>query len=239
MGKMLTLESSVTYTEVQLEKGKPDEEGYYDVTFGGLNVVNSAGEFYPMTSEVKKLFAESSTLQTKVKEGQLRAEWGHPKYDGLSTKQRTVRALTIDEKSTCGHIKEVSVADTPTRISGQPQPVYLITGKIRPEGPFGPSLKSTLENANSNTSFSIRAFFKQIEPANGMVQKPLGHIVTWDFVNSPGIPFATKSHWVTHEEDLTPEIDDSNLTMEAKCAYNDLIKDISAPENKPRAFDMF
>ena len=238
MGNILSLESSISYTPLQLEKLKPDEQGYYTVTFGGLNVVNSAGEFYPMTSEVKKLFDSSSTLMKKIKDGQLRAEWGHPTYEGLTPKQRTARALTIVEKETCGHIKSIELTDKPVSIKGQPYPVYLITGKIRPEGPYGPSLKSTLENPDSNTSFSIRAFFKKVPDANGMAQKPLGHIVTWDFVNSPGIHFASKAEWVTHEDDLVPDIDDSNLTVEARHAYKDLLKDIS--NNKTtRVFDLF
>ena len=59
---------------------RPDENGYYDMVIGGLNMLNSAGEYYEYEG-AKELFNQSSSFMRRVKRGALRGEVGHPRRE--------------------------------------------------------------------------------------------------------------------------------------------------------------
>ncbi len=79
------------------KKGKltKDENGYYTMPIGGLNVFNSIGDFYTY-EDAKQLFDSSSTFMRRVKTGALKGEYGHPKpIKGQSYEEFAERVLTI------------------------------------------------------------------------------------------------------------------------------------------------
>ena len=57
-----------------------DANGYYDMVIGGLDILNSAGEYYDHAG-AKELFQESSSFMRRVKRGALRGEVGHPRRE--------------------------------------------------------------------------------------------------------------------------------------------------------------
>ncbi len=188
--------SSVRFTCTALENsGKKgiltkDGEGYRSTVLGGLNVFNSAGEFY--TAEgVRQLFAESGLLQKRIKQGRLRGEWGHPKQKpGESDSAFINRIFLINEEKIACHFKEIWLDDTNVKNEAG-QPVIAIMGKFCPSGPYADSLERSLENPNENISFSIRAFTDD-QRIRGVNNRYLKTIVTWDVVNCPGISIAEK-----------------------------------------------
>ena len=64
-------------------------------------------------------------------------------------------------------------------------------GKVKPSGPMGPSLKEQLENPSENVAFSVRSLTRDKRIA-GQLFKHMTTLVTWDYVNEPGISVATK-----------------------------------------------
>lgn len=169
---------------------KKDADGYYEVVIGALNVFNSAGQFY-VYEQAKELFQSSSQLMRRVSRGSLRGEYGHPKFlPGMTNDQFANRVLSIYEENVSHHFKEITLDFE--RVKGEDgKPVIAIIGKVKPAGPNGPALEKSLENKDENVCFSIRAFTDDFRE-RGIVKRVLKTIVTWDYVNEPGIAVAEK-----------------------------------------------
>ena len=169
---------------------KKDENGYYEVVVGALNVFNSAGQFY-VYEQAKQLFESSSQLMRRVSRGSLRGEYGHPKMlPGMSNEQFANRVMSIHEENTCCHHKEITL-DFDRVKDDQGKPVIAIISKVFPSGPMGAALERSLNNPNENVCFSIRAFTDDYRDG-GICKRVLKTIVTWDLVNEPGIASAEK-----------------------------------------------
>lgn len=178
---------------------KVDDRGYYLVVLGALDVYNSAGQFYTAKG-AKDLFEKSSLLVRRAQKGVLRSEYGHPKpTPGMSDDDFAYRCLQIYETQQCCHIREVyldfeNVVDPATG-----KPIIAIMGWISPSGPYGPALEKQLKNPDENVCFSIRAFTDDYRE-HGVTKRVLKNIVTWDYVNEPGIAVANKYMSPTLEE---------------------------------------
>ena len=174
-----------------------DKFGYYELPLGALNVFNSAGEYYPV-EESKKLFSSNSLLMSRIRNGRLRGELGHPKRDGLSKTEYIRRCSYIYEQCVCCHISEVWLdyerfKDTAGR------PIVGIFGKVSGSGPYADTFERDVNNPKANACMSIRTFTDDLV-MGGRVNKILREIVTWDMVNEPGIESAAKFRSPTLED---------------------------------------
>lgn len=192
--------STVKFTSTRiLPAGKkgvltPDENGYYTTVLGGLNCYNSKGEYYVLSDEVRKLFESSSIFMRRIKKGVLKSELGHPKpTPGMTEIDYYQRIMDIDEKNVCAHIAEVWLDED----FGKNHPEYNnprlvgIIGKVAPSGPYASTVKRAFESPVENACFSVRSITED-RWENGRTVKTLKTIVSWDFVNEPGIAIATK-----------------------------------------------
>ena len=169
---------------------KKDANGYYEMIVGGLDVYNSSGQLY-VYEEAKKLFEDSGALIRRVKRGVLRGEYGHPKLQpGMRMEEFMTRALTIDEQSCCCHHREIWL-DFDRVKDENGKPVIAIMSRVCPSGPFGAALEKSLNNPGENVCFSIRGFTDDFRE-RGVTKRVLKQIVTWDYVNEPGISHAEK-----------------------------------------------
>jgi len=191
--------NNVKYSATKLENTgkrgilKPDETGYYNMIIGGLNVFNSAGEYYTLDG-AKKLFDESSILMRRIANGNLKGESGHPvQTPGMSDSDYLRRIMRIEEPNVCCHYKEIWLDET----YGKNNPQYgnpnlvAVMAKVKPSGPNGPALKESFDNPDENVCFSIRAItYNHYE--RGKTIRVLTSIYTYDNVVEPGISHATK-----------------------------------------------
>lgn len=167
-----------------------DNDGYYDMIVGGLNMFNSAGQYYEYEG-AKALFEGSSPFMRRVSRGALRGEVGHPKKRiGETDDQYLDRIYAIDEGNVCVHFKEIyldfnSMKDTTGK------PVIAIRAKLTPSGAKGDFLERQLQNKNENVCFSIRSL-TQDKMNRGIYTRTIKHIVTFDAVSEPGISIANK-----------------------------------------------
>ena len=169
---------------------KRDENGYYPMVVGALNVYNSAGQYY-VYEQAKELFQQSSQLMRRVSRGTLRGEYGHPKMTpGMSNDQFANRVMSIYEENTCCHHKDITL-DFDSVKDADGKPVIAIISKVCPSGPMGPALERSLNNKDENVCFSIRAFTDDFRDG-GLTKRVLKTIVTWDYVSEPGIAVAEK-----------------------------------------------
>lgn len=189
---------------------RADAAGYYEVVLGALDFFNSAGAFYAY-EPAKVLFDESSNLQRRVKNGALRGEYGHPKFTpGMTNRDFLMRIMEINEQSVSHHISEVYI-DSDRVHDRDGRKVVAIMGRVKPCGPFGDQLAAQLENPNENVCFSIRSLTEDVVDERGITIKTLREIVTWDYVNEPGISVANKYSAPSLETMYTRMVTQDNL----------------------------
>lgn len=169
---------------------KPDSDGYYLLPIGGLDVYNSVGQYYTYQG-AKDLFESSSQFQRRVKRGALRGEVGHPQMaPGQSYDDFLARCMNIDDRNICCHFSEVFL-DFENFKSSDGKKVIGIMGKVRPSGIHGPALQSALDNPKENVCFSIRSLTRDYMEGT-RYNREIKTIVTFDWVNEPGIAHAEK-----------------------------------------------
>jgi hypothetical protein len=169
---------------------RPTEDGYYPMVLGAFDAYNSQDQFYPI-GPVQELFAPTSALQRRIKNGALRGEYGHPrKLPGMTDRDFLARIADILESNVSHHIRNVTLLPQGMR-DEQGRPVVGVVGEIKPGGPQGSALQASLDNPAENVCFSIRSITTD-RYENGRYNKYLRAIYTWDYVNEPGMNVAKK-----------------------------------------------
>jgi hypothetical protein len=170
---------------------KPDENGYYRMVLGALNVFNSSGQYWPYDDQAKEVFAQSGSLMRRINAGTLRGEYGHPRrLPGMTDNQYISRILDIYEPNVSHHISEITI-DYNSVVDKMGRKVLAITGLVKPQGPRGPDLLASINNPKENVCFSIRSLTDD-RVMGQVVNKSIRALVTWDYVNEPGLAIATK-----------------------------------------------
>lgn len=189
---------------------KCDADGYYAVVLGALDVYNSVGAYYPEAS-AKHLFQQSSSLMRRIASGNLRGEYGHPRQvPGMTMDDFVNRVRDIYEPNVCMHIRKVTVDYTSYR-NASGQAMIVIIGEVRPSGPKGPALKEQFDNPYEDVCFSIRSLTND-EYSAGRMNKHLRLVVTWDYVNEPGLAIAHKWNAPGLESNMSDKIYANSLT---------------------------
>ena len=197
---------------------KPDNNGFYTICLGALNhhsqntyIENGRiQQVYYSAEGAEKFFNEGTVFNRRIKGGFVRSEYGHPKRDGMSSQEYLERNLNIDERMVCATISEVWLVpdyiDPLTK-----ERCIAIMGKVKPSGPYGKYLKEDLESPGINACFSIRAL-SSWKVINGKKSKVLHSIVTFDYVNEPGITCAEKL--------VSPSLENKQETIIADVEFN-------------------
>lgn len=169
---------------------KKNERGYYVMVVGALNMFNSAGMYY-RADAAKQFFEESSSFMRRVKRGALRGEYGHPRRDPTMSMQAYYgRLLQIHEDKVCVHFASVWL-DFDNYKDDQGRPIVAILAEVAPNGPLGHILEKQLQNPAENVCFSIRSFTDD-RMERGVINRYIKTIVTFDYVNEPGMAVAEK-----------------------------------------------
>ncbi|BAW19297.1 putative virion structural protein [Ralstonia phage RP31] len=169
---------------------KKNERGYYVMVIGALNMFNSAGMYY-RADAAKQFFEESSSFMRRVKRGALRGEYGHPRRDpAMSMQAFYARLLQIHEDKVCVHFASVWL-DFENYKDDQGRPIVAILAEVAPNGPLGYVLEKQLQNPAENVCFSIRSFTDD-RMERGVINRYIKTIVTFDYVNEPGMAVAEK-----------------------------------------------
>lgn len=181
---------------------KPDASGRYDMVLGALEYPNSVGDIYTLKS-AQEFFKEGSSLMRRVANGQLRAEMGHPKREpGMDDRAYLERILTIEETKVCAHISDIYIDFNNVKDPKTGSTIIAIRGKVKPSGPYGQALKEMLDDPKQNVAFSIRSLTMNRQ-VGFRQHKDFTQIVTWDYVNEPGLAPANKYSVPTLESSQT------------------------------------
>lgn len=189
----LVYQNSMILGTTKVGSIRPDANGYREIVLGALNCTNSGGAWYPL-EPVKQMMVRSSTLMRRVSERALRSEYGHPRRNNMSPMEFLARVMDIHEQSTCNHILKIELDEQRIIDKDTNQKVAAIIGWVLPSGPYGAALEKQFDNPEENVCYSIRSITNDSTNAQGQLVKTIKEIVTWDYVNEPGIRFAKKHY---------------------------------------------
>ena len=170
----------------QLKAVKPNKDGIYTgipLTVIGCNSRNNVS--YEKQSVLKCLTDVTSRFAANVQSGDMEGEWGHPLLGDGDSNATLNRLLYIDRTRLSHYF---------TRIYGKDMGdgIIMIYGDVKPFGPYGQYLKDSFEDPRRNTSFSLRSAALKTGVADGIVQKKMISMVTFDAVDGPGFLKASK-----------------------------------------------
>lgn len=204
---------------------KPDAAGYYEQCIGGLDIENHHGVIYTAAAG-KKLFAESSDLQRRIRDRALKGELGHPRRGPEhNTDEKWLNRLNdIVEPNVSTYFSKITLDEDYGRNNphlGRPNMIGII-GRYRPGGAHGNALERDLADPESNVGFSIRAFSI---PRTQMGQRyyDMQSVVTFDQVNEVGIQPATKI--------LSATLESRNEHVFTTQTIREAVQNIEAPQS--------
>lgn len=177
---------------------RPDDNGYYDVCLAMLDSTSRNRTYYDVDSVVNEITNAKTIFNMMLTQGNLRGEYGHPPATASLE-----RIDQIVEDRVAHHISKLWTGEK----MANGIPLY---GKIKPTGPFGHLVESSLLNPKENTTFSLRCLMTQRpDPANNRVYRTVKRLVTFDYVNMPGYAEASKWYSPAQEgfvREITPEM---------------------------------
>ena len=194
-----------------VNKLKPDATGYYRCIVGGFNIMSRNGVFYPLTQQVLSLFAEDSILRRRLTDGYCRAEYGHPNILGMEVRDILRRLCIIEEKNACATYRKFDLVESKDEFG---KPIILVYGELLPSGPYGDVLTKQLNNNEENVAFSVRSITNDYHE-RGIYCKEIKNLVTYDYVNEPGIKRANQFNTAVGLESLQDILFTENDLAEA------------------------
>lgn len=166
----------------QLKAVKPNKDGVYQgipLTVIGCDSRNNVN--YEKESVLKCLTDVQSRFAANVSTGDMEGEWGHPLLSG----DKILDRLLFIDRSKVSHYF--------TKVYGkQVGDLIMIYGDVVPFGPYGQYLKDSFEDGKRNTSFSLRSAAVKTGMRDGITQKKMLALVTFDAVDGPGFLKASK-----------------------------------------------
>lgn len=208
----LVYQNSIIVGTTPVGKISKDGNGYREVILGAFNVDNASGAHYPL-EPVKSLLLSSSDLMRRLHSRALRSEYGHPRRENMSPVQFLARVMDINEQCTCAHINKIELDEKRVTDKDSGKTIAAIVGWVTPSGPYGPALEKQFENPEENVCFSIRSITNDYLDYSGKLIKEIKQIVTWDYVNEPGIRYANKSY--------SPSLESIEAEMFETCVFDE------------------
>lgn len=167
----------------ELKALKPNKDGIYTgipLTVIGCDSRNKVS--YEKNSVLKCLTDMQSRFAANVSTGDMEGEWGHPFLAGEKTLDRL---LYIDRTKVSHYFSKVYGKDMGNGI-------IMIYGDVKPFGPYGKYLEQSFQDGMRNTSFSLRSAAVKTGVKDGITQKQMLALVTFDAVDGPGFLKASK-----------------------------------------------
>lgn len=195
-----------------------DANGYYEITLGAFDCLNSREEYYIFNEKIKQMFEPGGDLHRRLAKANLRGELEHPRPapgEQLSSFLNRIGSILLTNVS--HHIASVRLEHSRDE---QGRSVVLAIGRVKPSGPYAEVLAQALSNREENVCFSIRALSNRWME-NNKVNREITSIVTWDYVNEPGIRFANK--YDTPSLESAYELSFTEAELSAAEHYSDIL----------------
>lgn len=168
---------------------KPDENGVYrGMPMMVLGEVTQQKTYYDPASIVDQITNPETHFNMVLRQQKKGGEYGHPQFYGMSNEDQLQRLHTVEESNT-SHLFTSLYTDTP--VSGGNM---VVRADIKPSGPMGPVLKESLDDPMENTAFSLRAYVSTQMRPNGIKERFVRKLITFDTVRASGYATTDKAH---------------------------------------------
>ena len=215
-----------------------DKDGYFLINLGGVNIHNNKNGFYRL-KDPSLLLGEGDLKDNPfrmflgmLKNGYVLGEHDHPKFEptmNIMTYMERFKSIPRNRAShTIKYPLILKPLDEETKVPGAGQPTRIM-GWVKPIlGPFGESLRNQLLDPAVNVAFSIRSITKPAGKSDGVEILDLVDIITFDWVNSPGIAAANKFSTLRGESgsDIAIDIPDEILEQSKEIDLDAVVADI-------------
>ena len=205
------------------------EDGAFKVILGSLNSFNVHNELYAATGMEELLTVGGyHSFASKLKRKTIKGESRHPfREPGMTDTEFVNRNLIVDNTTASHHILEIMLEQT-TEVEKPGTNVILIWAWIKPtDNDLGRSLKADLLDKSVNVCFSIRCF-SVLRVIDGIPTRIITSIMTWDWVDNPGMPRSAKLGISASAASLTKE--DSRHEIEMTEDLIESLKDLNASQ---------
>jgi len=190
MSTIALYECNILKSKNKVGRLKTDANGYREICLGAFNCLTEKGEFYPFTQAVKNMFKPGSRLLHQIETGRLRGEIEHPyPVPGMTFPQYLNRVKMVHNQFVAHHIKSVRLE---TAKDHRGNNVVSVIGMVKGSGPYGEQLDKKFENPDENVDFSVRTLTTPTPEINGVPQKVINLLITWDQVNMGGVAIANR-----------------------------------------------
>jgi len=171
----------------KLGRVRPDDNGYYTIPLAVLGTVTDNRTYYEVEDFVAQITGENTFFNRCLRDGKCFGEYGHPEIFLLPESQQIERLLKIFEKNVSHQIGKVWTGDK-LETGGR-----IVYGLIKPSGPYGDTLKQSLDDPCLNTAFSLRSVASSVNQ-NGVTRRRIKALVTFDYVCAGGYSEAAKRY---------------------------------------------
>ena len=191
----------------ELKALAPDENGVYrGVPLGVVGAASRNNASYDRDSMINCLTGEDQIFAIKLREGNLLGEYGHPDQIG-SRQEQILRMYKVDPTKVSHAILRTEMR--PTK-NGE---YTLITGDIKPCGPYGKYLDESFQDPLRNTAFSIRSLTAPRKNPNQ--DKKVLAVISFDAVEGPGFGQASKRYVSMESAMPLEEVVHNKMVMES------------------------
>lgn len=213
------------------KNGDLKKEGdYSEITLGAFDCLNSRDEYYVFNNNIKQMFEPGGALNRRLGKANLRGELEHPApVPGQSIESFINRIRSISLTNVSHHISKVRLE---SHKDENGKTVVLAIGLVAPAGPHANVLERALANREENVCFSIRAMSRRWQE-NMRINREITSIVTWDFVNEPGIAYANKYDTPTLESFADSDLAFTEADLTKAEMYADQLEEAVTMESEP------
>ena len=192
-----------TQTKQGLIPKNPD--GTYTVCVGSLDQISKADGLFYSSHGAEKFFSTQGRFMDNLDKNYLFGECGHPEREvGMTDEQWLQRNMIVVEKHISHTIHAVRMVPN-FKDPETGETVIALMADIKPAGLGGAALERDLNTPGVNVSFSIRCLTVP-KFIGGRSVRVLYKLVTFDWVNRPGMSPANKYNSLTCQSHGAEEI---------------------------------
>jgi hypothetical protein len=201
------VETALVDDNRKLQALTPDDDGFYcGIPMCALDIVTRNKTQYDSKSLIENMTNPNTTFNTRLRDGELFGENGHPFiYKPLSDPESVARLFRLDSRfKACHYKKFYSKKDEGLGVN-------IIYSDLKPMGPYGKYAEEQLLDPNVNFSTSLRALSSE-QKKNGILFRNILNLITFDVgVPGGGFKYSSKRYYDTSVANVTEALSHESL----------------------------
>lgn len=193
----------------QLKAVAPNADGVYvGMPIAIIGKPSRNNVLYDPQSFVDAITNPGTRFYKSLVGGGLEGEWGHPSNVGMDGKTAVARTMQINEDRVSHNFNKVY-----SKVSADGK-YHVVYGDIIPCGPNKQHLIDAFSDSKRNAAFSLRSLTSKARiNANGVNEKKILALITFDSVSTPGFEEASKRCMLPGNESFLYDMDEVGVVQ--------------------------